>query len=67
MALQMAMFGGLTASARKRSHTDAIQTIKHLQPLIVDLEGLETTSTLLSIGEERNPSEHLMCGLDLLK
>jgi hypothetical protein len=59
MAVQMTMVGGLFASARKRSHSDAIQTIKYLLRLIVGLEGLEHSGLLLSNGEKRDPSTHL--------
>jgi hypothetical protein len=44
MAVQMATVGGLGASTRKLSHTDAIETIKHFPPLIVELERLEQSS-----------------------
>jgi hypothetical protein len=40
--------GGLRAPAMKRSHGDAIQTIKYLLLLTVDLEGLENLSLLVS-------------------
>jgi hypothetical protein len=41
MALQMAVVRWLHAFARKRSHTDAVHTLKHLPLLMIDLEGLE--------------------------
>jgi hypothetical protein len=60
MSLQMAMLKMLHTSAKKRSHTRTIQTIKHFPPLIADFEKLEHLGHLLSIGEERDLSRHLM-------
>jgi hypothetical protein len=54
MAVQMTIVGRLRA--RKRSHTDAIETTRHLLLLIIDLEGLEHLSLLASFWEERDPS-----------
>jgi hypothetical protein len=60
MAVHIAMVAGLHASAKKCSHTNSIQTIKYLLPFIVDLEGLEYLSLLLSREDERDPSRHLV-------
>jgi hypothetical protein len=48
-AVQVVITAGLRASTRTISHIDAIQPVKHLPQLIVDLEGLEYWSLLLSI------------------
>jgi hypothetical protein len=37
MALQMAVVRGLHSFARKRSHADAVHTLKHLPILMIDL------------------------------
>jgi hypothetical protein len=61
MFQQMAILGGLRASARKRLYNGAIQSIKHLLPLSIDLEGLKYLSLLLSVGKrKRDKSEHLL-------
>jgi hypothetical protein len=44
------MAEGPWAPAMKRSHTYAIQTVKQLPPTIVDSDGLEYLSLLLSLG-----------------
>jgi hypothetical protein len=36
--MQMAIVRRQRASARQRSHTDATKAIKHLPPLVVDLQ-----------------------------
>jgi hypothetical protein len=59
MAVQIAVVRRLRASARKSSHTAAIQIINHLPLLTADLEGMEHLSLLLSIKEERDPFKHL--------
>jgi hypothetical protein len=51
MAVLMAVVGWLCASARKYPDTDTILTVKCLLPLVIDLEGLEHLSLLLSTGE----------------
>jgi hypothetical protein len=56
MAVQITVVGEML-DTRKGSHAD---TIKHLPPLIVYLEGVAHLSLLLSIGEERDPSGNLM-------
>jgi hypothetical protein len=58
----MAMVRGLHISTRKHSHTDSIQTIKYLVPLIFDIVGLENLSLLLSVRKQRDLSGHLMWG-----
>jgi hypothetical protein len=52
MTVRMTMGGELRACTWNCSHTEAIQTIKHLLPLIIDSEGLEHLSLLLSTREE---------------
>jgi hypothetical protein len=59
MVVQMEMVGGLRASASKHSHTEAIQTMKHFNLFIIDLERTQNLSFLLSIGGESNLSGHL--------
>jgi hypothetical protein len=60
MAVQMEMVGGLRASTRKHPHTDAIQTVKHFQLFIIDLDRTEHSSFVLSVGGERNLPSHVI-------
>jgi hypothetical protein len=59
MAVQMAMVGRLHASAKKCSYTGSHQNHKTYAATI-DLDKLEHLSHLLPIGEETDPSGHLM-------
>jgi hypothetical protein len=49
MTVEMTVFGGIRGSARKCSHTDAMQTTQHLSPLIVNLGRLKHLSLLSSV------------------
>jgi hypothetical protein len=54
--MQMTMVGGLRASTRERFHTDVIQALNRLPPLIFDLDQLEHLRRLLSSGGKGDPN-----------